>query len=174
MWKQMLQARDDMDQEIWWEIRNGHSSIWYDNWTQLGSLNYWLLISHGIDENFEKVKQFKEDDGWNYSLIDNMCTEHVSHQVLNEIFRQRKDKKENIICNDNCQETFQHPFMQCPISKDLWSLFAGAAGVQSPLVQIKQTLDKWWKSDLKRKNIISHEGRMSKNAMISLVSIATG
>ncbi|WMV59135.1 hypothetical protein MTR67_052520, partial [Solanum verrucosum] len=137
VWKYMLQARDDMDQEIWWEVRNGHSSIWYDNWTQLGSLNYWLPISHSIDENFE-------------------------------------------------EETFQHLFMQCPISKDLWNLFAGAAGVQGPFVQIKQTLDKWWKSDCvaklkplfravpifiiwqiwKRRNIIDHGGKMSKNAMI--------
>ncbi|KAK4711356.1 hypothetical protein R3W88_005869 [Solanum pinnatisectum] len=37
--------------------------------------------------------------------------------------------------------------MQCPISKDLWSLFARAASVQGPFVQIKQTLDKWWKID---------------------------
>ncbi|KAH0761423.1 hypothetical protein KY290_017496 [Solanum tuberosum] len=200
VWKYMLQARDDMDQEIWWEVRNGHSSIWYDNWTQLGSLNYWLPISHSIDENFEEVKQFKEDDGWNYTLIENMCTEQVSQQVHNvlknvqwseerdkpwwmpnqngkfsvksawEIFRQRKEKKENIMCIwekgipfrisfllwriwfqripiGEVLETFQHLFMQCPISKDLWSLFAGAAGVQGPFVQIKQTLDKWWKSD---------------------------
>ncbi|KAK4724151.1 hypothetical protein R3W88_026930 [Solanum pinnatisectum] len=76
--------------------------------------------------------------------------------------------------------------MQCPISKDLWSLFTGATGGQGPFVQIKQTLDKWWKSDCvdklkslfravpifiiwqiwKRRNIISHGGRMSKNAMI--------
>lgn len=41
-WKKMLEARDYKDQEIWWETKNGHANIWYDNWTQLGVLHYIL------------------------------------------------------------------------------------------------------------------------------------
>ncbi|KAH0669429.1 hypothetical protein KY289_023922 [Solanum tuberosum] len=33
------------DQEIWWEPRCGHSSVWFDNWTQMGALHYIVHIN---------------------------------------------------------------------------------------------------------------------------------
>lgn len=34
-WEHILEVMDILDQEIWWEPKCGHSSVWYDNWTQL-------------------------------------------------------------------------------------------------------------------------------------------
>lgn len=31
--KFMLEARDNIDQELWWETKIGHVSIWSYNWT---------------------------------------------------------------------------------------------------------------------------------------------
>lgn len=31
--KEMIEARDIFDQEILWEPRVGHSSVWFDYWT---------------------------------------------------------------------------------------------------------------------------------------------
>lgn len=67
-WKLMLEARDMIDQEIWWEIRCGHSSVWYDNWTQLGSMHYYLPISHQSHMGVEDVCQLREDGQWNEDL----------------------------------------------------------------------------------------------------------
>lgn len=41
VWRAMLQDKDFFDQEIWWEPRKGHTSVWFHNWTQ--------LISHQLD-----------------------------------------------------------------------------------------------------------------------------
>ncbi|XP_060170557.1 uncharacterized protein LOC132601491 [Lycium barbarum] len=38
VWKKMIEARDQVDQQIWWEPRNGACDVWEDNWTKLGSL----------------------------------------------------------------------------------------------------------------------------------------
>ncbi|KAG5610451.1 hypothetical protein H5410_021732, partial [Solanum commersonii] len=43
--RDMLQARDFFDKEIWWEPREGHASVWFDNWTQLGALHFFMPIS---------------------------------------------------------------------------------------------------------------------------------
>lgn len=38
----MLEARDYVDQEIWWEPKNGHTNIWHGNCTQIGALRFFL------------------------------------------------------------------------------------------------------------------------------------
>lgn len=37
-WKKMLQSRDLIEHQIFWQTRNGNSSIWLDNWTTFGEL----------------------------------------------------------------------------------------------------------------------------------------
>ncbi|XP_060190704.1 uncharacterized protein LOC132619964 [Lycium barbarum] len=38
-WKYMLEARNDIEQHIWWEPHQGSTSIWYDNWLKIGASN---------------------------------------------------------------------------------------------------------------------------------------
>lgn len=33
IWTNMLEYRDIFDQEIWWELKYGHSNVWFYNWT---------------------------------------------------------------------------------------------------------------------------------------------
>lgn len=51
----MLEARDLIDQNIWWEPKNGHSTVWYDNWTQLVALHYILPIDTAKNLQLEEV-----------------------------------------------------------------------------------------------------------------------
>lgn len=53
----MLESRDVFDQEIRWEPKVGHSRVWFDNWTQLGALHYYLLIDRHKDYQIAKASQ---------------------------------------------------------------------------------------------------------------------
>ncbi|XP_075101679.1 uncharacterized protein LOC142177113 [Nicotiana tabacum] len=33
-----LQMRDEVEHQVWWQLKNGNSYFWYDNWTGLGAL----------------------------------------------------------------------------------------------------------------------------------------
>lgn len=76
-----LQGRDSMDKEIWWELRCGHSSTWFDNWTQLGALHYVLPISHEHVGVTEEVNQLMVHGRWNENLMSDIFTEEVCDQV---------------------------------------------------------------------------------------------
>ena len=38
LWKNVLHNRECIEKIQWWEPKSGTSSVWYDNWTQLGPL----------------------------------------------------------------------------------------------------------------------------------------
>ncbi|KAG5631408.1 hypothetical protein H5410_003125 [Solanum commersonii] len=75
------QARDFMDQEIWWEPRNCQCNVWFDNWTQLGALHYYFPINHDHGQ-LEEVQQLMLVEGWNNNLL---------HENLSEEVYQKKD-----------------------------------------------------------------------------------
>ena len=33
IWKKLIQIREEMEHEIWWKIKEGKCSFWYDKWT---------------------------------------------------------------------------------------------------------------------------------------------
>ncbi|MCD7467086.1 hypothetical protein HAX54_004285, partial [Datura stramonium] len=45
-------VRDLMEHQIWWQVRNGNSSFWYDNWTSLGALIN--NTTEGVHEEIEE------------------------------------------------------------------------------------------------------------------------
>ncbi|XP_059315761.1 uncharacterized protein LOC132066472 [Lycium ferocissimum] len=53
--KESLEARDEMEQHIWWETKNGSSSLWFDNWTRLGPLITLLPVGYQVNEDLEDV-----------------------------------------------------------------------------------------------------------------------
>ncbi|XP_070041117.1 uncharacterized protein [Nicotiana tomentosiformis] len=46
VWRQMLNAREEVEHEIVWELRSGTTNIWHENWTGLGALY------HALPEDF--------------------------------------------------------------------------------------------------------------------------
>jgi len=77
----MLHARDQMEQEIWWEPRCGRSSTWIDNWTKLGALHYILPISHEHVGVVEDVNQLMVNGRWNENLMSDTFTKEVCDKV---------------------------------------------------------------------------------------------
>jgi len=93
IWKHMLQARDFFDQKIWWETRIGHTSLWYDNWIQLGALHSYLPISYEINEAYEEVQQIRNEEGWDYNLMEELFPTEVCNQIHNVFGRLQKSEE---------------------------------------------------------------------------------
>lgn len=87
-WKYMIEARNYVDQEIWWEPKSGNANIWYDNWRQLGALHYYLPVSNRGDHQFEDVNQLVYNGRWNPNLLDMLFPEevcnHIQHNLMVE------------------------------------------------------------------------------------------
>lgn len=92
----MLEAKYCFDQMIWWEPRSGTSTVWFDNWTQLGALQYVLPISQGMNQNFEEVSQLKKEGKWDKNLLHQLfcqdVTEHIENTISCEKEREGWDK----------------------------------------------------------------------------------
>ncbi|KAG5630121.1 hypothetical protein H5410_001838 [Solanum commersonii] len=40
VWKKMVAIREEVEHEIWWQLKAGTSSFWFYNWTKQGALFY--------------------------------------------------------------------------------------------------------------------------------------
>ncbi|XP_015169513.1 uncharacterized protein [Solanum tuberosum] len=40
VWRKMLEVTEEVDHYIWWQIKIGETSFWFDNWTKQGALYY--------------------------------------------------------------------------------------------------------------------------------------
>lgn len=78
-------GRDSIDQEIWWEPKKGQSSIWYDNWTQLGALHYYLPISRISNSDMEDVNQLMNQGEWDNDILLQLFPELVIKQIYTHI-----------------------------------------------------------------------------------------
>ncbi|XP_060182380.1 uncharacterized protein LOC132612050 [Lycium barbarum] len=85
VWKMMLEARESIEQEIWWEPKIGSSNIWFDNWTKLGALNYVVPQSWQINEQVEDVSELMTDGKWNISKLMQLFPEDIVQHIIQEI-----------------------------------------------------------------------------------------
>ncbi|XP_075084899.1 uncharacterized protein LOC142168137 [Nicotiana tabacum] len=50
VWRQMLNAREEVEHEIVWELKSGTTNIWHENWTGFGALYHVLPEDFPINE----------------------------------------------------------------------------------------------------------------------------
>lgn len=67
-------------QEIWWETKEGYTSEWFDNWTQLGALHYHMNLNH---DQVESVNQLFNEDGWDKAVLQ----ENLDKETFNDVTR---------------------------------------------------------------------------------------
>jgi len=84
-WKYMLQARDSIDKEIWWQPNNGSSSIMFDNWSQIGALLYCLPVSFSSYLDQEDISQLMIQGKWNEELLRHILLEGVADHIIKNI-----------------------------------------------------------------------------------------
>ncbi|KAG5627192.1 hypothetical protein H5410_012410 [Solanum commersonii] len=82
-WKYMLE----------WEPKCGHSSIWYDNWSQLGALHYIVPLDSARNVQLDEVKQCFLNGEWNYDLLQTDFGDDISRHVI-QLLRSSEDEQQ--------------------------------------------------------------------------------
>ncbi|KAG5592596.1 hypothetical protein H5410_043110 [Solanum commersonii] len=52
VWRKMLTTREDIEHDIWWQIKSGNSIFWFDNWMKQGAL-YFIEGERADEEEIE-------------------------------------------------------------------------------------------------------------------------
>ncbi|WMV21122.1 hypothetical protein MTR67_014507 [Solanum verrucosum] len=82
VWKKMIKIRKEVEHDIWWQIKAGNSSFWFDDWTRQGAL-YFTEGELAQDEEL-KVKDFIINDEWNEDKLRSVISEEmVQHITMN-------------------------------------------------------------------------------------------
>ncbi|XP_055835450.1 uncharacterized protein LOC129903954 [Solanum dulcamara] len=81
----MIEARDNIEHEIWWESRSGTANIWFDNWTKLGALYYIIPEDFVIDEGIQDVKQIMLQGGWNMEKLHQLFPIDIVDHILEDL-----------------------------------------------------------------------------------------
>uniref|UniRef100_M1BM57 Reverse transcriptase n=1 Tax=Solanum tuberosum TaxID=4113 RepID=M1BM57_SOLTU len=93
-WKKMIQVRDEIEHDIWWQIKAGEVSFWFDNWTKLGAL-YYIEEKGEIDDEIE-VRELIEQGRWNIQRLRGMLSEEMVQFIVESfaprIIEGEKDK----------------------------------------------------------------------------------
>ncbi|MCD7457640.1 hypothetical protein HAX54_035644, partial [Datura stramonium] len=71
---------DIIEKHLWWEPKGRTSTIWYDNWTNLGPLH-----THQIDtltcHPMRDVGEFLTKEGWNFKALPDVVLEYVVEHI---------------------------------------------------------------------------------------------
>ncbi|XP_055823945.1 uncharacterized protein LOC129892399 [Solanum dulcamara] len=82
-WKRMLEARDLIEYQIWWQVRKGDSLFWFDNWTGLGAL-YYVNPGNTYDARIHNVKEMVVQGRWNKKkLMEVLSKDIIDHITQN-------------------------------------------------------------------------------------------
>ncbi|KAH0730009.1 hypothetical protein KY289_001197 [Solanum tuberosum] len=79
----MIQIREEVEHNIWWQIRNGEESFWFDNLTKQGAL-YYLEEQNHSDEEIE-VKEFIKEGGWDEVKLNQYVSEEMLQYIIDNI-----------------------------------------------------------------------------------------
>ncbi|KAH0718271.1 hypothetical protein KY285_014302 [Solanum tuberosum] len=170
LWKKMLEARDNIEQEIWWETRNGCS--------RLGPLTHIVREDFPIDEGIQDINYFMEEHGWNVELMHQKLPEEiVEHVTSNIIISENSDLWDRpwwmatgsgkfSVKNCGGKISVDEALAKCGVAiasrciccdylseetgsfaRSIWLIFSLAVGLQGPFVQINQTIALWWSAD---------------------------
>ncbi|XP_060211803.1 uncharacterized protein LOC132639368 [Lycium barbarum] len=168
VWKMMLEARDSIEQEIWWETKSGTANVWFDNWTKLGAL-YYTLPDQVIDESVEDVSEILDGNDWNFNKLQQLLPSEIVNHIQEELLMKESstlwDKawwmmtssgKFNISSAWNLLRQKGHIStvlrkFKLPADEVLASIgrnvFSSTAGIEMNCSQVKQLVQIWWNTN---------------------------
>ncbi|KAG5591558.1 hypothetical protein H5410_042072 [Solanum commersonii] len=83
IWKCMMKMREEVEHDIWWQVKAGNSNFWFDNWTKLGAL-YFIEDQTDINEELE-VKDVIVDGTWDRQKLLNCVSEEMADFIMEKI-----------------------------------------------------------------------------------------
>ncbi|XP_070018360.1 uncharacterized protein [Nicotiana sylvestris] len=85
IWRKMLECRDLIEHQIFWQTKRGSSLFWFENWTGLGALYFLVLQDFGIDETVQNVHDVTLDGEWDVDRLFEMLPEDLAVHILEKI-----------------------------------------------------------------------------------------
>ncbi|XP_016507995.1 uncharacterized protein LOC107825634 [Nicotiana tabacum] len=85
VWRKMLEAREEVEQEILWEINMGSTNVWHENWTGLGALYYIVPNDYTINEDIQEVAELRVDDTWDEHLLAQSFPADIAQHIRQEV-----------------------------------------------------------------------------------------
>lgn len=83
VWKKMIKIREDVEHNIWWHIKSGDASFWYDNWTKQRALYY---VEEGKRRQEEmEVTSFIVGNQWDKDKLLNYVSEEMTEHIMTTI-----------------------------------------------------------------------------------------
>ncbi|XP_075087578.1 uncharacterized protein LOC142169594 [Nicotiana tabacum] len=81
VWRQMLNAREEVEHEIVWELKSGTTNIWHENWTGLGAFYHVLPEDFPINEDLQEVAELRQGEAWDDQLLDQTFNEEIAEHI---------------------------------------------------------------------------------------------
>nr|XP_009782874.1 PREDICTED: uncharacterized protein LOC104231558 [Nicotiana sylvestris] len=85
IWRKMLECRDLIEHQIFWQTKRGSSLFWFENWTGLGALYFLVPQDFGIDETIHNVHDVTLDGEWDVDRLFEMLPEDLAVYILEKI-----------------------------------------------------------------------------------------
>ncbi|XP_075107022.1 uncharacterized protein LOC142180004 [Nicotiana tabacum] len=84
VWKRLLEAREEVEHEILWDMNRGSTNVWNENWTELGALYHLVPPDFHINEDLQEVAQLREGDDWNV-LLEQSFPKDIADHIRQEV-----------------------------------------------------------------------------------------
>ncbi|XP_070054442.1 uncharacterized protein [Nicotiana tomentosiformis] len=81
----MLEAREEVEHEILWEMNRGSTNVWHENWTGVGALYHVLPLEFHINKELQEVAELRDEEGWNDQLLDQTFPEDIAEHLRKEV-----------------------------------------------------------------------------------------
>ncbi|WMV51941.1 hypothetical protein MTR67_045326 [Solanum verrucosum] len=82
-WRSMINGREEVEPYIWWQLKNGNSSFWFNNWTNFGAL-YYTEGELAVEEERE-ANIFADTGSWRIDAIEGVVSVEMTDIILNSI-----------------------------------------------------------------------------------------
>lgn len=127
----MIEVREEIEHGIWWQIKGGGTSFWFDNWTRQGALYF---TEQGVGDEDMEVAEIIENGRWKKQKIINLISKEMADFIVGNI-RPKIEEGEVYIprgmgsSNGKFTITSAYNSIRAKREKDWWWKFIWSKGV---------------------------------------------
>lgn len=85
IWRKILEAREEVEHKILWEMNRGSTNVWHENWTGLGALYHVFPPEFPINEELQEVAELRDEEHWNDQLLDQSFPQDIADHIRHEV-----------------------------------------------------------------------------------------
>ncbi|XP_070045180.1 uncharacterized protein [Nicotiana tomentosiformis] len=85
VWRKILEAREEVEHEILWEMNRVSTNVWHENWTGLRALYHIVPNDYTINEDIQEVAELRVDDTWDEQLLAQSFPTEIAQHIRQEV-----------------------------------------------------------------------------------------